>query len=278
MLCNEVEVFGIRGDDYDPSASSTHSNQDITQQLASLGQVDPVYSQFCQDSTRFKKDSMIWCDKSTDVLKRFQEAGYGLLLSCRAAPGEKLHRNDRAHVATRPVGARFKLFLVFRIAKEVDPDICIEQNFHLRRRGIWSGNTFSISASTGAWRRKALLIWSRIRISLSARVTVSVSVRAPQSFCAWRTSTGSMSQVFLTVGIRMILTFLCIAWNRRNCYLLHLRSSLQCFLRLLRNVGDSIGDWCPREVSCRRWTDRSIARHGGGAANLERRWRGQVAQ
>ena len=42
--------------------------------------------------------------------------------------------------------------------------------------------------------------------SKGARVTVSVLVRAPQIFCARRTSTGSMSQVFLTAAIRMILT------------------------------------------------------------------------
>ena len=76
-----------------------------------------------------------------------------------------------------------------------------------RRRGAWaSGKTSSMSAKAGPYHRNALSISSWTTTSRRALVTVSVSVRAPQIFCARRTSAGSMSHVFFTGGIRVMLS------------------------------------------------------------------------
>jgi hypothetical protein len=94
------------------------------------------------------------------------------------------------------------------VAEKVDQDIGVGQHLHRFLRGKGSGNGVSISANTGPYRRNALSISSRIRTSCKARVTVSVSVRAPQIFLARWTRAGSMSQVFFTAAIRAILTFI----------------------------------------------------------------------
>jgi hypothetical protein len=100
------------------------------------------------------------------------------------------------------VASRLEFLLLAGITEESDQHVSVEHNLHgcrvYRPGTAEEGNRSSISANAGPWRRNALSISSRIRIPDRACVTVSVSVRAPQIFLARWTSTGSISQVFLT--------------------------------------------------------------------------------